>query len=138
MTRDGSVAQLIVKRREPKSKGSSGTSPDFHQDIYSGYRSLFGSYKRYGEYNSNYQAPSSFNLENNYQHLDNKEEQETVQYPKAVFTNWIPIQSVYYQPNIIRLDSIALVRNATNIQPVKGSVGNLIDSDRFVVKLITV
>lgn len=131
MTRDGSVAQLIVKKRDPKSKGSTGSLPEVYNDIYNSYRSLFRNFKRYGEYKTDYLG-SGFKPEESYQDLDRKEDQEQIQYPKAVFTNWIPIQSVFYQPKIIRLDSIALVRNATNIKPFNGPLGNVIDSDRFV------
>lgn len=134
MTKDGSVAQLIVKRRDPKSKGTTGSLPHFN-DIYSGYRSIFGNYKRYGDYNTDYQLPS-FKPEESYQDLDNKGDQESIQYPKTVVTNWIPIRSVYYQPKIIRLDSIAVVRNASDIQPYNAPLGNVIDSDRYVSFLI--
>lgn len=132
MTRDGSVAQLIVKRRNPKSKIPSNTLTDDHHDIYSGYRSLFEDYRRYGEYKPDYQV-SSFKSEENYQDLDNKQDQE-MQYPKAVFSKWIPIQSVYYQPKIVKLDSIALVRNISNVMPFSSPLGNVIDSDRYVFK----
>lgn len=131
MTRDGSVAQLIVKRRESKSKLPSNSLTDDHHDIYSGYRSLFEDFRRYGEYKPDYQL-SSFKPEENYQHLDNKPDQEVIQYPKAVFSKWIPIQSVFYQPKIIKLDSIALVRNVSNVIPFSGPLGNVIDSDRYV------
>lgn len=122
MTRDGSVSQLIVKRRDSRSQTSSGQA-DHHRDIYNGYRSLLGDYKRYGEYKPDYQI---FNTHENYQNLDEEQNSELVQYPKPVFTKWIPVQSVHYQPQIITLDGIAIFRNTSNIKPL----GNIIDSDR--------
>lgn len=133
MTRDGNVAQLIVKRRDAKSKGASPLLSEVHQDIYNGYRSLFQDFKSYGEYKPDYQL-SKFDAEENYQQLENK--QQEIQYPKTVVTNWIPIQSVYYQPNIVRLDSIAMVRNVS--KPYTGPLGNVIDSDRCNINFIII
>lgn len=112
MTRDGSVAQLIVKRRDAKSKGST----QIHQaNIYDPYQTQ-NLYQSRGD--------------ENYQNVENVDDFNQQQYPKAVFSNWIPLSSVYYQPKIIRLDSIAVVRNSTNARPVENHLGNVIDSDR--------
>lgn len=92
MTRDGGVAQLIVKRRDPKSKGQSA--------------------------------------ETNYQNLDSKDSAPSSSFSRAVYTNWIPLSSVYYQPKVITLDKIALVRNASDKKPINNNLGNVIDSDR--------
>lgn len=70
MTKDGNVAQLIVKRRDSKS------------------------------------TPNN------------------PQFSRAASANWIPASSFYYHPNIIRLEKIARVRNASEKQ------SNVIDSDR--------
>lgn len=127
MTKDGSVAQLIVKRRDPKSKSSSSENP---RDIYSGYRSIFGNYNRYGEYRPDFKI-SSLGSANNYQNLNTNDNSDADRYPKSVFANWIPIQSVYYQPKILRLDTISLVKNSTS-NPYSSPLGNVIDSDRYV------
>ncbi|EFA01737.2 hypothetical protein TcasGA2_TC007333 [Tribolium castaneum] len=84
MTKDGNVAQLIVKRRDRKTE---------QQD-------------------------------------DRKN-----QFSRAIYANWIPVSSFYYQPNIIRLDTIALVRNATQEKKP-----NVVDSDRIpnVPKPVTI
>lgn len=76
MTKDGNVAQLIVKRRDRK------TEPQ-------------------------------------------EETRKSNQFSRAIYTNWIPVSSFYYHPNIIRLDTIALVRNASQEKKP-----NVIDSDR--------
>lgn len=89
VTRDGGVAQLIVKRRDAKSKGDT-----------------------------------------NYQNLDNKDSTASSSFSRAVYTNWIPLSSVYYQPKIITLEKIALVRNASDKKPINNNLGNVIDSDR--------
>lgn len=88
MTRDGSVAQLIVKRRDPKTKPNLQTT-ELEKGV--------------GE-----------------------------KFTKSFYTNWIPVSSVYLQPNIIRLDTIALVRNSTDNKKVSNNLGNVIDSDRYV------
>lgn len=93
MTRDGGVAQLIVKRRDPKSK----------------------------------QTPVQ-NIQSN--HL-NAEAAPHTSYPKTIYTNWIPVSSVYLRPNLIRLDTVALLKNATRDNaPLNNNLGNVIDSDR--------
>lgn len=84
MTKDGNVAQLIVKRREPKRQQDNQVAADSTQ-----------------------QQPHS---------------------RAALYANWIPVSSFYYHhPNIIRLDTIALVRNST-----QKDKPNVIDSDRYV------
>lgn len=90
MTRDGNVAQLIVKKRDSKTKTSIRSPLSSTQD----------------------------------------ESGVNDKYRKSFYTNWIPISSVYLQPNIIRLDAIALVRNSTDTK--KNKFGNIIDSDRYV------
>ncbi|XP_018579642.1 uncharacterized protein LOC108917495 [Anoplophora glabripennis] len=120
MTRDGSVAQLIVKRRDSKARTPSqnyqGTStpPQSYNSV------------RYGE-------------EFTYHNLDNNN--YASQNPRAVFTNWIPLSPTYYEPKLIRLDSIAVVRNDSSIKPISNSLGNVIDTDRIphvVPKPVTV
>lgn len=93
MTRDGGVAQLIVKRRDPKSK----------------------------------QSPLQ-NLQSNHLNADATSHSN---YPRSIYTNWIPVSSVYIQPNLIRLDTVALLKNATKENvPLNNNLGNIIDSDR--------
>ena len=95
-TRDGGVAQLIVKRRDSKTSttsSSSARSPDA-QD------SDFGA---------------------------------SGHYSRSIYANWIPVSSLYYRPNLIRLEKIAVVRNGS--EPVGWSssshgFANVIDSDR--------
>lgn len=88
MTRDGSVAQLIVKKRDPKTKSSiPKPSPT--------------------------PATPEVILNNHF--------------PRSIYTNWIPVSSVYLQPNIIRLDAFAK-NNNTDFKSVK--ISNVIDSDR--------
>lgn len=92
MTKDGNVAQLIVKRREPK-----------RQD--------------------NLVVADSSQL----QHQQQQQQQHQLS-KNALYANWFPVSSFYYHhPNIIRLDSIALVRNSTQDKP------NVIDSDRYYI-----
>lgn len=83
VTKDGNVAQLIVKRRDRKTETS-----------------------------------KSDDVKDN--HIS-----------RAIYTNWIPVSSFYYQPNIIRLDTIALVRNSTQEKK-----SNVIDSDRYVTSSV--
>ncbi|KAJ8976832.1 hypothetical protein NQ317_011828 [Molorchus minor] len=118
MTRDGSVAQLIVKRRDPKSRGKSAST--------------------------NYQG-IRFDDESNYQSLveeDGSGKNNNVErFSRPVVANWIPLSQVYYQPKIIRLDTIAVVRNATDQKSVVNNLGNVIDSDRIpnvVPKSVTI
>lgn len=81
MTRDGSVAQLIVKKREPKSKTAT-KSPEVQ----------------------------SF-------------------FPRSIYTNWIPVSSVYLQPNLVRLET--LVKNESGHSEPTKHTNNVIDSDRY-------
>lgn len=126
MTRDGSVAQLIVKRRDSKARTTptqNYQSPRYIGD--STFQNLddaklkpsLQNYHniRYGE-------------ESTYQNLNNKDYPN--QNSKAVFANWIPLSSVYYEPKLIRLDTIAVVRNDSSVKPISNNLGNVIDSDR--------
>lgn len=121
MTRDGSVAQLIVKKRDSKSRGSSGSYPNYYTSRYDpdvDYQKLSSSDQSYQTGRSSLQNLNSG---------ETMEERPT----QAVFTNWIPVSSVYYQPKLIRLDSIAVLRNATETaKPAGNSLGNVIDTDR--------
>lgn len=87
MTRDGSVAQLIVKKRDPKTKPSLPNP-----------------------------SPTQITPETT----------QNNHFPRSIYANWIPVSSVYLQPNIIRLD--AFTKNDTDIKPVK--INNVIDTDR--------
>lgn len=88
MTRDGSVAQLIVKKRDPKTKLS-------------------------------LPKPSPTPM--------TPETTQNNHFPRSIYTNWIPVSSVYLQPNIIRLDAFTK-NNNTDFKSVK--VNNIIDTDR--------
>nr|CAH7753558.1 unnamed protein product [Callosobruchus chinensis] len=110
MTRDGSVAQLIVKRRDGKSK----SQPKPQVPLTSAYQNYY----------------NEVDYENNRKNYDSLNSGETAGYGQAVITNWLPLSSVYYQPNLIRLDTIAVVRNASDMKTVHGALGNVIDSDR--------
>lgn len=97
-TRDGGVAQLIVKRRNSKTSTSSSTGVASHSA----------------------EVPDS-------------DFGATGHYSRSIYANWIPISSVYYRPNLITLEKIAVVRNAS--EPFRWSSGahsfaNVIDSDR--------
>ncbi|XP_022912731.2 uncharacterized protein [Onthophagus taurus] len=111
-TKDGSVAQLIVKRRDAKSKIKRDQEID-----------------------------SSNNVNEN---LSNNEQLNQKAYSRAIYTNWIPVSSVYLnQPNLLRLENIAVVKNATDQQSIgwsNGKLGNVIDSDRIphVPKPVTI
>nr|CAH7753556.1 unnamed protein product [Callosobruchus chinensis] len=111
MTRDGSVAQLIVKRRDGKSK----SQPKPQVPLTSAYQNYY----------------NEVDYENNRKNYDSLNSGETAGYGQAVITNWLPLSSVYYQPNLIRLDTIAVVRNASDMKTVHGALGNVIDSDRI-------
>lgn len=104
MTRDGSVAQLIVKRRDSKAKQSQGTSGAASSTANNGKRDVdFGNGGGAGGGH----------------------------YAKSIYANWIPVSSVYFQPNLIRLDKIAVIRNATESPTwINNNLGNVIDSDR--------
>ncbi|KAK9754157.1 hypothetical protein QE152_g1703 [Popillia japonica] len=107
MTRDGGVAQLIVKRRDSKSKQSQS------------------------------EATSSGNKRE--VEFGNGAEFDSV--GKSIYTNWIPVSSLYVKPNLIRLDKIAVVRNASEPPTWKNNnLGNVIDSDRIphVPKPVTI
>lgn len=96
MTRDGSVAQLIVKRRDAKSRQTVRRTENEKTD----------------------------------QKVDEQENQP--EYGRAIYTNWVPLSnSLYYKPKIITLDTIALVRNATEGKLFNNNLGNVIDSDRY-------
>lgn len=102
MTRDGGVAQLIVKRRDSKSKQSQS------------------------------EATSSGNKRE--VEFGNGGNSVTNHYHKSIYTNWIPVSSLYVKPNLIRLDKIAVVRNASEPPTWKNNnLGNVIDSDRYVI-----
>lgn len=92
MTRDGSVAQLIVKRRDPKTKPFQSLNSDAVPEP--------KSYTGYSRYN----------------------------------TNWIPLSSLYFQPNILRLDTViaSAARNASEERNTKinNNLAGVIDSDR--------
>lgn len=86
MTRDGNVAQLIVKKRDPKTKPSIPKP-----------------------------SPTPEAIQNNH-------------FPRSIYTNWIPVSSVYLQPNIIRLD--AFTKNSTDLKTASVKINNVIDTDR--------
>lgn len=94
MTRDGNVAQLIVKKRDPKSKplASSPTS----------------------------QTPISNTIT----------QRERPMYTRSIYSNWIPVQSLYVQPNIIRLDAFSLLKNSSEEKAISNNIPNAITSDR--------
>lgn len=103
MTRDGNVAQLIVKRRDSKAK--QGGQPA---------------------------SGTTLNSNNNRREVDFGNAAEgTTHYSKSIYTNWIPVSSLYLKPNLIRLDKIAVVRNASEA-PIwmNNNLGNVVDSDR--------
>lgn len=77
MTKDGSVAQLIVKKRDGKSKSSS-TMPSIQT-------------KRKSSANSDI--------------------------TRSFYSNWIPVQSMYLHPNLLRLSTFALLRNNSEDKP---------------------
>lgn len=91
MTRDGSVAQLIVKKRDPKAKQS------------------------------------------NQQNLQSVDSNPQASYSRSIYTNWLPVSTLYAHPNIIRLDTFTLTKNSTEEKKTAGinnNLGNVIDSDR--------
>lgn len=94
MTRDGNVAQLIVKKRESKKQDYSTQSP----------------LNEFQDFQSLESAP--------------------IQNQRAGYPAWIPLSSMYYPSNIVRLERIAVVRNASDYSPVVSNLGNVIDSDR--------
>ncbi|XP_018322414.1 uncharacterized protein LOC108735092 [Agrilus planipennis] len=128
LTRDGNVAQLIVKRREPKS------SPN---------PLLFSSSNR------------NFERENKNERFDDKARENTLKEllekdskhirsnsfvrdsrpydARSYATNWIPVQSVYVKPNIIRLETYSGSKNNSEL-------GNVIDTDKVgsVPKPVTI
>ncbi|KRT84260.1 hypothetical protein AMK59_2241 [Oryctes borbonicus] len=114
MTRDGSVAQLIVKRRDSKAKQQG------HQSAITSSGS--NSSKREAEYGNGVTGSGGH-------------------YTKSIYANWIPVSSVYFKPNLIRLDKIAVVRNASESPNwMNNNLGNIIDSDRIphVPKPVTI
>lgn len=188
LTRDGNVAQLIVKRRDPKiqsdslystrnnhigglisetqkSKGSfiepskavfsSWVSSKIQQDqkphgMYSSWsnpntdENTSRPFKVYSSWiSANDQKETNNNPAKVYSNwmssLNEKRASESEQ-PIKVFSNWIPVSSVYYKPKIITLETIALVRNATNDKTKNNNLGNVIDSDRIpnVPKPVTI
>lgn len=158
MTRDGNVAQLIVKRKDrsnPESSagnlgqsrfveiGSSNNdkipqgyfkSNRFRFGVIFGYFSsdsrsfvadppsnIYRTYKRLGS------NPYSNYLEKDVPEVSTGPNSST---PKFV-PNWIPLSQIYYQPQqLVRLDSIAVVKNASDFRTA--GLGNVIDSDRYV------
>lgn len=93
MTRDGSVAQLIVKRRDPKKQQLS--LQNLNSDGPPDPKSYTG-----------YSGPN---------------------------TNWIPLSSLYLQPTILRLNTLAgAVRNVSEDRNTKinNNLASVIDSDR--------
>nr|XP_023029903.1 uncharacterized protein LOC111517848 [Leptinotarsa decemlineata] len=138
MTRDGSVAQLIVKRKE---KSSSNNVPN-HESRYNNnirFEDLQTRDQTYQPSRYNYQTyvgennhDRRYGSEDNYERNNNGRDVEHRSIDSnQVVTNWIPL-SVYYQPKLIRLDTIAVVRNSSDFKSVaSGGLGNVIDSDRI-------
>ncbi|CAH0560068.1 unnamed protein product [Brassicogethes aeneus] len=100
MTRDGNVAQLIVKRRDAKSRQTAG------------------------------------------QNVESTNKVDKPHFSRALYANWVPYStSSYFKPKIITLDTIALVRNASDGKySTNNNLGNVIDSDRLphVPKPVTI
>ncbi|KAL3266888.1 hypothetical protein HHI36_011038 [Cryptolaemus montrouzieri] len=112
MTREGTVTQLIVKKRDPKRQSTN------NQNIQPNY------------------------VSNSVQDLDRNKTKyysgvtQLQPITRTSFNNWIPVQSVYYRPKIITLETIALVRNASDDKYAEDRVRNnnlvnVIDSDRI-------
>ncbi|KAK9876501.1 hypothetical protein WA026_013876 [Henosepilachna vigintioctopunctata] len=111
MTREGTLTQLIVKRRDPKKQSINSQNVQ-----------------------SNYITDSLQNIDN-VKYTSSRTKLQPI--TKTSYNNWIPVQSVYYQPKIITLETIALVRNASdnnkyNRDHIRNNhLGNVIDSDRI-------
>ncbi|KAF7287204.1 hypothetical protein GWI33_002025 [Rhynchophorus ferrugineus] len=129
VTKDGNVAQLIVKRRDRSNLGVDGPSVSNNKDATDdSYRNM----KKLGvNPYSTYLLPQE-SLGND-QSLDTKSSSSQSSNNNQKFQpSWIPLSQSYYQPTTyLRLDSIANVRNATDYRPLQSNLGNVIDSDRI-------
>lgn len=97
VTRDGSVAQLLVKKKDDRAK--------------QGY------------------------LQSLHSPTDSDTVAQGSHYSRSIYSNWLPVSSLYLHPNIIRLDTLALLKNATIRKPTISSntsnnIGNVIDRNR--------
>uniref|UniRef100_A0A6P7FLA4 Uncharacterized protein LOC114328957 n=1 Tax=Diabrotica virgifera virgifera TaxID=50390 RepID=A0A6P7FLA4_DIAVI len=108
VTKDGGVAQLIIKRRDSKAKTSSYPNPA------ESYKINF-----YNDYSD--EKPV-------YDELRNPKVIEN----KGVVANWIPISSVYYQPEVVAMDTAKIWKNLTSSKLISmGSLKNMFVSDRI-------
>ncbi|XP_030763616.1 uncharacterized protein LOC115888158 [Sitophilus oryzae] len=142
MTRDGSVAQLIVKRRDRSKSVDTQTSNTNKanseysrghdkEDSQNNYRTL----KKLGvnPYSTFYFPQDNPVEEETYKTEDSNNFKNNAGSTTQKFQpSWIPLSGNYYQPTkIVRLDSIAVVRNSSDFRPLQNNLGNVIDSDRI-------
>ncbi|CAH1180778.1 unnamed protein product [Phyllotreta striolata] len=92
VSKDGSIAQLIVKRKDPT------TPPPTDNNNYN-----INFFDTYGDEMQNYESKMFPQQDDsrNVREIDNK-------------ANWIPISSGYYQPSAVDMQTVALIRNLTN------------------------
>ncbi|XP_044748632.1 uncharacterized protein LOC123309535 [Coccinella septempunctata] len=107
-TREGTIAQLIVKKRDGKTQYANSQNLQNNLVSDAGHSSGSGKPPAIGKLH-----PVS-----------------------GTYNNWIPVRDVYFQPKIITLETIALVRNASDGDFAGGrrgnnNLGNVIDSDRI-------
>ncbi|XP_045479740.1 uncharacterized protein LOC123684499 [Harmonia axyridis] len=109
-TREGTITQLIIKKRDGKTQFSN--SQNLQNNLMS-------------------ESLNTFNRDSNKIPTIGKLHPVT-----RTYNNWIPVRDVYFQPKILTLETIALVKNATEGDFVDNRLGNnylgnVIDSDRI-------
>ncbi|CAG9762510.1 unnamed protein product [Ceutorhynchus assimilis] len=134
MTRDGSVAQLIVRRKDRSNLGESNSVDNLSKSRFVEIgrsedrgKTEDNSYQNYEKVDVNPYGDYNFPHEDTiHSSSDGKQSKFT--------PNWIPLSQIYYHPQkLMRLDSIAVVRNASDYRTSSGNggIGNVIDSDRI-------
>lgn len=121
VTKDGGIAQLIVKRRDSQANPSSSFT--HYAPIPSNNNFEINFYKDYGNEKQNYETKLFPNVE------DGRDLEVMESKPAAA--NWIPISSQYYQPSVLDMNTIALIKNLTSRNLISmRALNQLFDSNR--------
>ncbi|CAH1102324.1 unnamed protein product [Psylliodes chrysocephalus] len=122
VTKDGGIAQLIVKRRDSQANPSSSFT--HYAPIPSNNNFEINFYKDYGNEKQNYETKLFPNVE------DGRDLEVMESKPAAA--NWIPISSQYYQPSVLDMNTIALIKNLTSRNLISmRALNQLFDSNRL-------
>ncbi|XP_066259919.1 uncharacterized protein [Euwallacea similis] len=134
LTKDGSVAQLIVKRRNRSNVngGQDKSTPGSYVQIASSDQSRSQDTRNIRKLGVNPSNTFYFPQEKSEQYPLSEDKPNSSS--SKFVPNWIPLSHVYYQPGtVVKLNSIALMRNSSdfNTRSTNKGLGNVIDSDRI-------